>query len=104
MSYNRYKRFKSDGRISIVPSIKIPERATDYYEEYKRGRTRLDKVSYDYYNDPNYDWLIMLCNPQYGSMEFEIPDASILRIPYPLEQAIEDYEKQIDNYKILYGI
>ena len=59
-------------------------------------------MSYEYYKDSGYAWLIMQANPQYGSMEFEIPDKSILRIPYPLKQAIEDYEKSIKDYNDLY--
>ena len=43
------------------------------------------------FNDPNYDWLIMQANPQYGSLEFNIPDGARLRIPYPLDTVIARY-------------
>ena len=44
----------------------------------------------------------MQANPQYGSIEFEIPDKSVLRIPYPLNQSIQDYRASIEEYKKLY--
>ena len=44
----------------------------------------------------------MQANPQFGSIEFEIPDMSILRIPYPLSQSIQDYRASIEEYKKLY--
>lgn len=104
MSYNRYKKFKGDGKSRIIPSVSIPVKNTDYFEVYERGKTRLDNISYTYYKDSNYDWLIMTANPEYGSMEFEIPDGSVLRIPFPLEKSLSDYEKAIDDYNVLYGI
>lgn len=104
MSYDRYSRFRLDGQIAIVPSVEIPVKSTDYYETYTKGKTRLDLVSFEYYNDPNYDWLIMMANPQYGSMEFSIPQDAILRIPYPLDRTLEQYKSAIDRYDELYGI
>jgi hypothetical protein len=35
-------------------------------------------------------------------MEFDIPDGVELRIPYPLEQSIEEYRNGIETYKKLY--
>ena len=43
----------------------------------------------------------MQANPQYGSIEFEIPDMAKLRIPYPLSQSIQDYRASIEEYKRL---
>lgn len=101
-TYDRYSQFRQDGSISIVPFAKIPAKDTDFYEIYYRGKTRLDILSYQYYNDSNYGWLIMQANPQYGSIEFEIPDQATLRIPYPLSQSIQDYRASIEEYNNLY--
>ena len=101
-SYDRYSQFRQDGKISIVPFGEVPEKDTDYYEVYRKGKTRLDILSYQYYNDSNYGWLIMQANPQYGSIEFEIPDQATLRIPYPLSQSIQEYKASIEEYKRLY--
>ena len=102
-TYNRYKSFVKNGRISLIPFISIPKKSSDYYEEYELGKTRLDLLSYKYYDNPNYDWLIMQANPEYGSMEFNIEDGAILRIPYPLEDTILRYYSDIEEYKKLYG-
>ena len=102
MSYNRYSMFKQNGKMGIVPFGKIERMDTDYYETYEKGKTRLDILSYEYYKDSGYGWLIMQANPQYGSIEFEIPDKSVLRIPYPLNRAIESYENSIKEYNDLY--
>lgn len=102
MSYDRYSKVRMNGKIGIIPYIEIPKTSSDYYEVYKRGQTRLDNLSYEYYQDCNYDWLIMLANPEYGSMEFNIPDGSQIRIPYPLKNILQYYSNAIDNYNRLY--
>lgn len=101
MSYDRYKRFRANGTIKVVPGITIDPMNTDYFETYHLGRSRLDLISYEYYKDPNYDWLIMLANPEYGSLEYLIPDGTQLRIPYPLSMALENYNNKITLYETL---
>lgn len=103
MTYSRYNKFVDNGSFLIVPSIKIPVKSSDYYEIYRQGVSRLDNISYKYYGNPNYEWLIMMANPEYGSMEFDIPNGSYIRIPYPLNVTIDNYNKMIDNYRELYG-
>jgi len=102
MAYDRYSMFKQNGKVGIVPFGKIPPKNTDFFETYEKGKTRLDILSYEYYKDSGFAWLIMQANPQYGSMEFEIPDKATLRIPFPLTQTSEDYEKSINDYNKLY--
>ena len=104
MSYDRYSRFRTDGDVSIPPFVKITPKNTDYFETYKRGFTRLDLLSYDYYGDPNYDWLILMANPNLGALEFEIPDGAQVRIPYPLSTTLEGYNSEIERQMVLYGI
>lgn len=102
MSYDRYTRFRVNGSIKIIPGITIDPKSTDYFETYTLGLSRLDIISSEYYGDPNYDWLIMLANPEYGSLEYNIPDGSVLRIPYPLSTTLENYNNKIDLYETLY--
>ena len=104
MSYDRYKKFRKNGYRKSVPYISIPKKSSDIYVQYEPGKTRLDLVSYQYYGDPNYDWLILQANPEYGSLEFRIPQGAILRIPYPLETTIAQYNEDIDIYDKLYGL
>jgi hypothetical protein len=44
----------------------------------------------------------MLANPEYGSMEYRIPDGTLLRIPYPLSISLENYNNKISLYETLY--
>lgn len=103
MSYDRYSKFRKNGTMDLVPFVPIRVKSTDKYDYYKKGETRLDLLSYQYYGDPNYDWLIMQANPDYGSLEYNITDGSLLRIPYPLDTSIVQYNSDIDTYKRLYG-
>ena len=101
--YDRYNGFRFNSEVKPIPGITIPQNAEDKIVVYKKSKSRLDKISNDYYNNPYTGWLIMLANPQYGGLEFNIPDMTLLRIPFPFESAIDSYITQIDNYKLLYG-
>ena len=76
MAYDRYKAFRTDGKISVLSG------------KWHSG----------------YDWLILMANPELGNMEFEIPDGSIMRIPYPLNTTLESYSNQIEKFNKLYGL
>lgn len=101
--YSRYTQYKNNGNVDLVPFVAIPELSTDRYEYYEKGKTRLDVLSYMYYENPNYGWVILQANPQYGSLEFNIPDGVRLRIPYPIETALLQYEDAIKKYRKING-
>ena len=101
-TFNRYTPFNSNGKIGIVPYIKIRKKNSDKYIKFDKKTMRLDKISYDYYKNPDYAWLIMQANPEYGSIENFIPDGVVLRIPYPLEETINIYLTDITNYNEMY--
>jgi len=100
--YDRYSNFRKPNSVSPMPFIKIPEKTTDIQDVYKKGTDRMDVISNKYYGNPFHGWLIMLANPEYG-MEFDIPDNTIIRIPYPLNESLQQYIDQVKNYKELYG-
>jgi hypothetical protein len=102
MAFDRYSQFREGNSFCMVPFGEIPKTRTDRYEIYQKGKTRLDQVSYEYYGDPNYAWLILQANPQYGSLEFNIPDGVELRIPFPLNTALDGYQASIENYNKAY--
>ena len=104
MAYNRYKSFIVDGAYKKIPSIEVPQSNSDFYVYYEIGKTRLDLLSYQYYGDPNYGWLILQANPEYGSLEFKLNNNAKLRIPYPLERGIQGYEEELAKYVKLYGL
>ena len=100
---DRYDRFKSDNDYRPVPNIRIPEKKTDKYLTYKLGSTRFDILSQQYYDSPYYGWLIMLANPEFGGLEFNIPNNKIIRVPFPFVASINDYLEEVDKYFKLYG-
>jgi len=101
--YDRYKNFKVDGGYKPLPYIKIAPKPTDKTVVYKTQTSRLDKFSQLYYDNPLYGWLIMLANPQYGGVEENIPNDEIIRIPFPLNDSLQQYITEVDNYRTLYG-
>ena len=40
----------------------------------------------------------MLANPLAGSVEFEIPDNFLIRVPFPLVPTLQDYKRGIELY------
>lgn len=96
--YDRYQKFRKDGVIDIVPFVRISENDTDLYIVYDKSRMRMDTLSYKYYGDPDYGWLILQANPQLTTMEYFISDGIRIRIPYPLSTALSRYEQAIDEY------
>ena len=101
--YDRYKSFRINSEVEPLPGILIPQSRSDKTIVYKKVESRLDIISNDYYNNPYSGWLIMQANPQYGGLEFNIPDGSAIRVPYPFNEAVGRYITQVSIYKQLYG-
>ena len=101
--FNRYEPFKANGGVETLPFIKLTQKSTDKLVVYRLGTSRLDKLSDQYYNNPYHGFFIMLANPQYGGLEFNIKDGDIIRIPFPFNATIEDYNNQVATFKKLYG-
>lgn len=98
--YDRYKAFRVDGAVEKpLPFLKIKEHSTDIMLYFSKNTMRLDSLSYKYYGDSNYAWLILNANPELPPYEYLIEDGSLLRIPYPLSSAIERYEQSVMKYK-----
>lgn len=103
--YNRYTAFMKDGEVMPgVPFIKIKKVPGDVQLTYNRKTMRMDMLSYKYYGDPNYGWLILQANPQCGGYEFSFKDGETINIPYPLDSAINRYESGIAKWKSEHSI
>jgi len=100
---DRYNSFKGNAEMKPVIGVKLEPSDNDLTYVYKQGTTRLDKLSNMFYNNPYSGWLIMLVNQEYGGLEFNIPDMSIIRIPYPFDSAVERYATAVRKHKLLYG-
>jgi hypothetical protein len=102
-NYNRYKDFIINGQQTVVPYINLQSKSTDKRYIYKVGQSRLDKVSQQYYGSPLFGWLILQANPKFTGNEWNIPDGTILTIPFPLVASLQDYKNQLDDYLFYYG-
>ena len=101
--YNRYSQFILNGEQTVVPYVNLPKKSSDKNYIYKVGISRLYKVSQQYYGSPFFGWLIMLANPQYTGLEFNIPDGAVLTVPFPLLGSLQDYKTTLDNHFFYYG-
>jgi hypothetical protein len=101
--YNRYSDFLINGEQTVVPFIPLPAKSSDKSHIYIIGQSRMDKISQQYYGSPFFGWLIMQANPEFTGLEQNIPDGSILTIPFPLVASLQDYKNGLDNYFFYYG-
>jgi hypothetical protein len=93
--YDRYQLVKNtDGSVDRLPYVDIPSAPSDKYVQWIEGRSRMDILSQRYYDTPFMDWLILWANPEYIS-EFDIPDGTTIRIPFPLNRAISVYQDEL---------
>ena len=97
--YNRYYLLDVINNVTeMLPFVTIPSNTTDKYEYWNIEFSRYDKLSQKYYGNPFYDFIIASGNPTYVS-EWDIPDNTLIKIPFPLSKAINDYEQFLKNYK-----
>jgi hypothetical protein len=101
--YNRYSDFLINGEQTVVPFIPLPAKSSDKSHIYIVGQSRMDKISQQYFGSPFFGWLIMQANPEFGGLEQNIPDGSLLTIPFPLVASLQDYKNGLDNYFFYYG-
>lgn len=101
--FNRYDNFLINGRQTVVPYVKIPSKTSDKNFIYRTNVSRLDKISQEFYGSPLFGWLILAANPQYGGLEWNIPDRGLLVIPFPLIASVQDYEAELNNHFFYYG-
>ena len=101
--YDRYKLFRENNTVKPIPSVVLTKKNNYKSFLYKKGESRLDKISQLYYNNPYHGWLILLANPEFGGLEFKIPDRTILTIPFPFKDALLEYENLIKTHIELYG-
>jgi hypothetical protein len=101
--YNRYGTFLIDGTQTVVQYVNLPSKPSDKVYIYRQGFSRMDKISQQYYGSPFFGWLIMMANPQYGGLEWNIPDGTVLIVPFPLIATLQDYKTTLDTHFYYYG-
>ncbi len=98
-SFNVSALFRVPGQYTPVPVVTIRERETDIIEPYYQGVSRLYLLSDQYYGNPHYEQLILLANPEWLS-EFDIPDGTLLRLPYPLVDALQEVYETARQWRL----
>lgn len=99
VDYNRYAiLMNTDGTTDNMPFVNLPVNASDKYEYWNPEFSRMDKLSQKYYGNPFFDFFILYANPSYVS-EFDIPEGTLIRIPFPLNKVKSDYEAILTAYK-----
>ena len=101
--YNRYNEFLINGEQTVVPFVQLPQKVTDKAYIYKVAKSRLDKVSQEFYASPYFGWFILQANPQFGGLENTIYDGAMLIIPFPLLSSLQDHKAALENHFYYYG-
>ena len=81
-----------------VPAITISKRDTDKFIIYNSDKMRFDTIAADIYGDDQYNYLIALANPEYP-LEFDITNNTVIRIPFPLNEIVTEYEQKVVTLK-----
>jgi hypothetical protein len=94
MGFNFYKYLIQDGKMSNMPPISIEKRSTDKYVLYNSQNNRLDNIAGDIYTDETLWRLILWANEQYF-IEFDIPDNTVIRVPFPMQDVLNEVNSKI---------
>ena len=88
------------GTLESMPAIQIDTRTTDKKIIYNKNLTRLDRLADDIYGDDTLWKIILWANPEYDC-EYDIPDNTNIRIPWPKMDVVDEVTKKIINNKNL---
>lgn len=94
MPYDFYSLLRKSDSLSDMPPVKIQKRNTDKSVTYNKQRNRLDTVAGTIYQDETLWRVILWANEQYF-MEFDIPDNTIIRVPYPIQDVLTEISTKI---------
>ena len=100
MPYNFYKFLVEEGNNELdnMPVIEISQRDTDKKVKYNKVLNRLDRIAGDVYEDETLGKLILWANPEYD-YEYDIPDNTIIRVPFPKNDVIQEVIRIINTTK-----
>ena len=98
MPYDFYSLLKKNDSLLNMPSINIKKRITDKSVTYNKEKNRLDTIAGLIYQDETFWRLILWANKEYY-LEFDIPNNTVIRVPYPLQDVIEEVQAQIESKK-----
>lgn len=94
MGFNFYSLLKDNDKLKDMPKVQIDRRTTDKSVTYNKQKNRLDNIAGNIYNDETYWRLILWANESYF-MEFDIPDNTVIRVPYPLQDVLNEVQTKV---------
>ena len=102
MAYNFNTLLTNAGQsyLDDMPPIDIDKRVTDKNVVYNKNKTRLDRIAGDVYQDETLWKVILWANSGY-EVEFDIPDDTVIRIPWPKQEVLDEISVKIINNKDL---
>ncbi len=94
---NFYELLKDGDQLRDMPGFTISKRETDKMMVYDPRKMRLDRIAGDIYNDETLYKLILWANPEIY-YEFDMPSGTIIRIPFPLNDVIQEVTSKINKF------
>lgn len=99
MAYNYHRQLIIDGiEMYNMPPMEIDIRPSDIYVEYNKANNRFDRIAGSVYQDDELAILIRWANQQWDQ-EFDIPAGEVIRVPFPLEEVMQEVAEKIENRK-----
>ena len=96
MPYDFYSLLRDNDSLKNMPPIKIDKRSTDKSVTYNSQKNRLDTIAGTIYNDETLWKIILWANEQFF-LEIDIPDNSVIRVPWPLQDVISEIQIKISQ-------
>lgn len=94
MAFDFYKLISDGTLFPTMPAITIDKRDTDKKVLYNKNNNRLDRIAGDIYQDETFWRIILWANPDYY-LEFDIPDNTVIRVPFPFNDVRDEVINKI---------
>lgn len=98
MATNFYELLRDGNDLQNMPQVSISRRATDKTIVFNPRLMRLDRIAGDVYQNESLYKILMWANPEI-IYEFDIPRGTIIRIPFPLNDVIQEITGKIQLNK-----
>ncbi len=102
MYYNIYTPFRVNEKLTDIPFVKLPTKSTDLTYVWNKLSDRMDTVSEQFYSNPFGGKFILMANATICKNEDEIPDGTILVIPFPYNDALQRWLNEVEKLKQYY--
>ena len=98
MGFNFYDFLKDGNTLKDMPSITISLRSSDKYIAFDKKRMRFDRLAGDIYKDETLSRIIYWANPDI-EYEFDIERGKRIRVPFPLNDVLQEISSKIKILK-----